>query len=283
MQGLDYNARVENEMSDIPLSYYHLDKKAPFYQAPLHWHRSFEIIRVTEGKLHFFLEDQSIACTAGEIIFVNRNVIHGFFPLECVYEIIDFDAEKLFLQFGLCRDVFRIFTSRHVRVAPTIIDKSSPIYSAVDRLFRIAAEHIENEKLIILGALFELIGMIHANALYVETRKEITEPKNTEVFKPVLKHIEKHYMNPITLVSLAQMAGMSVSYFSLVFRDTFQQTPIDYLNYYRIEQACLLLAETLLPITEVAYRCGFNDSAYFVKVFKKYKKLTPKKYRDSLD
>jgi len=68
-----------------------------------------------------------------------------------------------------------------------------------------------------------------------------------------------------------------------VFRDTFQQTPIDYLNYYRIEQACLLLAETLLPITEVAYRCGFNDSAYFVKVFKKYKKLTPKKYRDSLD
>ena len=40
----------------------------------------------------------------------------------------------------------------------------------------------------------------------------------------------------------------------------------------------LYIQSTDIPVTEVAYRCDFNDSAYFVKVFKKYKSITPKKY-----
>lgn len=55
-------------------------------------------------------------------------------------------------------------------------------------------------------------------------------------------------------------------------------TPMDYVNQYRIEQACHQLLTTDFPITEVAFNCGFNDSSYFIKVFKKYKGTTPKKY-----
>ncbi|MBP3665235.1 MAG: AraC family transcriptional regulator [Tyzzerella sp.] len=44
----------------------------------------------------------------------------------------------------------------------------------------------------------------------------------------------------------------------------------------------LYIQSTDIPVTEVAYRCDFNDSAYFVKVFKKYKSITPKKYRSIL-
>ena len=42
--------------------------------------------------------------------------------------------------------------------------------------------------------------------------------------------------------------------------------------------ACLLLASPDLTITEIAYRCGFNDSSYFVKTFRKYMGITPRAY-----
>ena len=43
--------------------------------------------------------------------------------------------------------------------------------------------------------------------------------------------------------------------------------------------ACLLLASSDLTVTEAAYRCGFNDSSYFGKVFRKYKGISPKQYQ----
>ena len=56
------------------------------------------------------------------------------------------------------------------------------------------------------------------------------------------------------------------------------RTPIDYLNYYRIERACYQLLTTNHSITEIAYSSGFNDLSYFIKTFKKYKGVTPKNY-----
>ena len=56
------------------------------------------------------------------------------------------------------------------------------------------------------------------------------------------------------------------------------RTPIDYLNYYRIERACYQLITTNLSITEIAYASGFNDLSYFIKTFKKYKGNHSKKY-----
>ena len=47
----------------------------------------------------------------------------------------------------------------------------------------------------------------------------------------------------------------------------------------RIEEACLQLAATDDSITEIAYRNGFNDLSYFIRTFKKYKGMTPGKYK----
>ena len=56
------------------------------------------------------------------------------------------------------------------------------------------------------------------------------------------------------------------------------KTPIEYLNYYRIESACEQLLTTDYSITEVALNSGFNDASYFIKIFKKHRGITPKQY-----
>ena len=59
--------------------------------------------------------------------------------------------------------------------------------------------------------------------------------------------IEDHYDECVTLDDLARIAGMNSKYFCRYFKEMTHRTPIDYLNYYRIEQACFKLATLTIP------------------------------------
>ena len=57
------------------------------------------------------------------------------------------------------------------------------------------------------------------------------------------------------------------------------KTPIDYLNYYRIESAAEELSASYKSVTDIALSCGFNDLSYFNRLFKRQKNMTPTAYR----
>ena len=67
----------------------------------------------------------------------------------------------------------------------------------------------------------------------------------------MLEYIELNYQSPITLEDLSRLAGMSSKYFCRFFRAVIHRTPIDYLNYYRIERACYLMAAEDISVTEL--------------------------------
>lgn len=279
MLGLNCNEQVSREMQNFPLSYSYVDKKHPAYHTPLHWHRPCEIVRVLSGNLKVYLDGNKSIVTQDDIIFINSGIIHGYTPIDCVYEIINFDANKILLSTSLCKDALRIFTNNHVNVLQFHLTKDDALQDTANHLFACASSDSTNKDLIVLGTLFELLGTIYDRHYYTENIKNSAD---SQLFKPLLEYIEKNYMKSITLSEMAQISGLSTSHFTVLFHDFFRQTPIDYLNAYRIECACLLLINSELSVTEISYQCGFNDSAYFVKVFKKYKNTTPKKYRTSL-
>jgi len=276
MIGLDYNDRVSNEMQNMPLSFSHINNNDPWYYMPLHWHYPFEIVRIISGNLKIHINDQEITAGENDIIFINQESIHGYTPLNCVYEVINFSGDQILLHTSICKDALRIFTNGNANVSPLIAAEKKEIYFIINKLFDIASSNSEKNELLLWGILIELLGIIYQNHYFIEKHKPTA---NIELFKPLLKYIEESYMKPITLTEMALLSNISTSHFSLLFREYFHQTPVDYLNSYRIEQSCLYLTNSSLSITEIAQLCGFSDSAYFVKVFKKYKKITPKKYR----
>ena len=81
---------------------------------------------------------------------------------------------------------------------------------------------------------------------------------------------------------LADVLNLSPEHFCRLFHSITGKSPIDYLNYYRIECACELLSSSQKSITEVAYSCGFNDLSYFNRIFKRYKKVTPGHYQKTM-
>ncbi len=93
--------------------------------------------------------------------------------------------------------------------------------------------------------------------------------------------IHRDYALPLTLAQLAAEASLSVFHFSRLFKQVFGCSPCNYLLKVRIEQACQRLIITLLPIGEVALRCGFPDHTSFCRAFRQITGVTPHQYRIS--
>lgn len=278
MLGLDYNEQVTNELLNIPLSFHHIDENHPFYRMPLHWHHSYEIVRVISGSLTVYMDDESIITSSDEIVFINQEIIHGYEPSNCTYEVIDFDSNALQLRTALCKDILHTFAANKIQILQFHPVKNADLCDITNRLFMLAALKSADRDLLLLSTLFELLGTIYMQHHYT-TNFNIS--KNAMRFKPLLDYIEKSFMNQITLTDMAKISNLSPNRFGSSFHDYFGQTPLEFLNIYRIEQACMYLINTKNSITDIAYQCGFYDASYFVKVFKKHKNITPRKYRNT--
>ena len=129
-----------------------------------------------------------------------------------------------------------------------------------------------------MGYLYQLLGIILEEHLYKENTRDLAEAGHLNSIKNVLTYISENYDNNISLDMLAKIAGMNPKYFCRYFRSMTERTPIDYLNYYRIECACEMLTTKNISVKEAAISCGFNDESYFIKTFHKYKGITPKQF-----
>ena len=85
----------------------------------------------------------------------------------------------------------------------------------------------------------------------------------------MVSYIFQNYSGRITLDDIAAAGNVSRSKCCRIFRDRLQQTPIDFLNQYRLQVSRRLLLEDGLSVTEAATACGFGHLSYFSKLFLK--------------
>lgn len=122
------------------------------------------------------------------------------------------------------------------------------------------------------------------NGLYSShsLERDLLNSRENIILKPALDYIEKYYTRNISLNSMASLCNISTSYFSKLFRRTIGDNFSNYINRKRIKKARDLLETTDIPITNIALDLGFEDSGYFIKVFKKFEGVTPSKYRNDM-
>ncbi len=94
-----------------------------------------------------------------------------------------------------------------------------------------------------------------------------------------LRFIQYNYANDIGVNDIARYVGISRSQLYRAFLQDFGVSPHNYLQTYRINEACSLLRDPNLSIAEVAVSVGFNDPLYFSRVFKSIKSRAPSQYQ----
>lgn len=118
--------------------------------------------------------------------------------------------------------------------------------------------------------------------LYLTELMEKYQSKKTaaDAIGQTIAFIQKHFNQDISADQTAAYAGMSVSYFSLLFKQVTGVTFLDYVTNCRVEKACFYLMHTQLKTYEIAEKVGYTDQRYFSQVFKKRMQQTPSEYRN---
>lgn len=284
MKYFDYKENKQHGTFDFPIEFYHVTPNHSRYTMPYHWHTECEIIRILEGEFILFIDKEKIVAKKNDIIFVHSGIFHGGLPNDCIYECIVFDMKLLLKDNNACTKQIYDIVNHNKVIAPKLPSNIKDLNNCCTSLFEAMRLKNTGYEFITHGALYYLIGTILKHKFYVKNDKYTKKTKERFLqLKNVITLIENEYQNPLTLEDLSRASGMSPKYFCRFFNEMINKTPIEYLNYYRIEIACEKLLATELSITEIALNCGFNDVSYFIKTFKKHKGITPKQYLKTLD
>lgn len=118
-------------------------------------------------------------------------------------------------------------------------------------------------------------------------RKIITAARTTQrkkvyssAVQAILSHVEDSYDEDISLKQLSEDLHINVMYLGQLFKKEVGMSLSKYLNNYRIEQAKKLLTETNLVVAEIGFKVGYQNQAYFYRVFKSSENKSPKEYRN---
>ncbi|MBR3762725.1 MAG: helix-turn-helix transcriptional regulator [Lachnospiraceae bacterium] len=299
MKSFTFHEATQHGTLDFPFEYHYLNAAHPRYNMPLHWHKEWEIIHIIEGTFIAHTDDMVYTVHAGDTLLVRDGMLHGGIPENCIYECFLFDLHGLFRNLDMVKKYLRpiyreqilpeiYYPKGKMPEVDDVISKLSNAYHISEALTAVPGNQrldIVGEagcplELIVLGCISQLFATILQKHTYTISQKDTMDSTHKiDLIKTILEYIELHYASSITLSELAGVANMNPKYFCRFFRSITHQTPMEYVNMYRIEKAAQMLHSTRLPVTDICMECGFNDSSNFIKVFRKYKGMTPKQYR----
>lgn len=96
-------------------------------------------------------------------------------------------------------------------------------------------------------------------------------------------HIEANLAESLDLAGMAAQLGLTPCLFARQFRHSFGSPPYAFVMARRLARAQRLLADTRIPIKEIASDCGFTDQAHLTRLFAREMGATPAAYRRSLN
>lgn len=210
--------------------------------------------------------DLLLAIKLGDVILIKKHLEQLFTWLKENYlQSNNFDTTTLFANYLLAAIQKQIAES-------TANNNRLQIYNLTvyDRLTSI--EYLEKFRDVLQEAIEEALD-------YQET---LHEEKNQRIVARIEKFIASHYYMDLSLVDMAESVNYTPPYFCKIFKEFTGQGFVKYLTQVRLDKANMLLESSDLKINEIAFKVGYNNPNYFLRVYKKYHGFTPSEYRSKV-
>lgn len=247
-----------------------------------HYHPEYELTYIIKGNGRRMVGDDMENFNEGDLVLLGPDLPHTWIGERSsttennIALVLQFSEEFLapFLSLIEMKSMNELLTKsergiRFLKFQPIAIEK---------RMQQI----IEDTTIKRVTGLIELLYDLSNKKYKVLASHKFNVLKNEKTesrLNKVLLYIQKNYRNTIKLQEASELIHLSNTAFCKFFKRSVGKTFSDYLNDLRILHACTLLIETDKPISQVATESGFENLAYFNRVFLKKKKSQPTVFR----
>ncbi len=232
-----------------------------------HFHRAIEILYVEQGEVECCVGDEVFVAEPDTIIFVHNYYIHSFKP-KTEYKKLVFIITPSFES-----DVNKILKNH--TLPSHLTDKEFNRREILPFFERLYNENKEMPRLVKKG----YINIIFGQLLEHYPTRSVKTTDGIEMMVDILRYIDAHYKEPITLESIADAFGYNKCYFSRMFNRYIGESLSNYVNIVRLREFMEMAKEIGSPaISKLASECGFVSMPTFYRAFAKLYGESPKSY-----
>ena len=252
-----------------------------------HFHDFAELVIIIEGYGVHWIDGTEYPVAAGDIFLLQGktehyfkerhnlvlyNIMHDSFRLRQYLKNLQTDAgyNAMFL-------LEPSYRKRHKFRSRLHVDRKSLVHIESVTQHMLAEQDTQNSgyDTLLLCMLLELI------VFFSREYSKVKIPQVQALYRmgKVIGKLETAYLKNWNIAELSKLAGMSKSSLMTAFKDATGHTPVDYLIRIRLQKAAELLINTDLPISQIAPDCGFCDSNYLTRQFRKVYAVNPRQFR----
>lgn len=253
---------------------------------PYHRHTFLEIAYVVEGSALHYFDNRSLVVKKGDYYAIDYDEVHKYSPngmdnfriINCLFrpEFIDTTLKHCKGFSDLVSNYQIKFEYTNLKTVPTKIihhDENGEVLTLFEKMYREYANKKPRYQEIIRCHIIELI-IITLRKIYEENEK-----RTSPLIAKVLSYVDKNYNKPVTLSKISGRLGYSLAYVSNLFSKEMSVPFSTYLKKKRVEEACHMLANTQIEISEISYLVGYSDIKHFRATFKQIVGKSPSAFR----
>ena len=226
-----------------------------------HFHDSFELIYILNGNVNISLHTGMESLSEGEFFLISPAVVHS----------IDSSDDSLFFIAIFTQDFVSEFPANSLKMNYFRFIADNTIFTLFEKYMLHSQSY---NRYMIKSCLYALCDSANNSATDMQNINS-----NSEFIFKINKYISENFNLDITRKNLASALNYEEHYFSSLFSKNTNMNLKTYINIYRFAFAQKLLVSTDMPITQIAFECGFKSIRSFNKIFRDLSGTTPGSYR----
>lgn len=220
-------------------------------------------------------EELASSCTAGTTFVIKAHqTLEILWPEPAEYLQITLPAVDNSIESAKC------LGEGSVKTDGNIINFSSKQCFQISQLIIEQLREPEGVNQSYLASLYAvLVHLLQRNALAKETSTVMPTGLSSYAARQIEAYLKEKFRDPVSVPDMALALGLSAGHFATRFRESFGQTPHQYLMSLRLDEAERCLKDTEMPISMIAARLNFSSQSHLTTALRKYRRLTPGELR----
>lgn len=243
-----------------------------------HWHDEYEFIFSEGGFVHCTVNGMHVLLEPGTALLIQPGDLHAV-SVDQPQRVTEIVANSSFWATEEDNELF----SGKLRFQMQFVANDPTDAAIVERLREIKRCYTEQGfgyEFRLKSLFSDIFSSMLANGRYHVEKQESVKESDTS--KNLFSYVHQHYADDLSLEHLASLSHYSKSYVIKLFKKNTGQTPIEYINRYRLDQAKSFLQNPKNSILDVSLMSGFQNVGYFIRIFKAHFGMTPGVYRKEI-